>query len=531
MLVVFDLEGTLTENEFWDSFGQTRGTAAAAMSGKVDFRTVMLERFKAVAGMPAVDFKAAGDGLKLREGARELVDSLKALGFEVAIVSGGFDFFTRRIAGELGVAWWRANALVEEGGLATGFREPLVDAAAKRQFVESLQGELGVARSETVVVGDGANDLQMMALGFGVAFNAKPVVREAAGVAVDGGLEDLLPCFRRRAAEVAARPRVLVAGNVERAPFAASGFNVVFGKGLSKGELAARVKGFDALVYRGTERIDGSVMGGRLKLVVRPGVGLDGIDLEAAERKGIRVVNTPCASTVTVAEHCVALILCALRNIPQSHAALARGEWLKEKFCGVELCGRTVGIVGLGRIGIAVARRLKAFGVKLVAFDPYVDESVFVGEGVERMPSLEALLSSCDIVTLHVPLTRETRGMIDCKSIALMRRHAVFVNTSRGKVVVEVDLEAALREGRIAAAALDVFESEPLAAGRFAGLDNVVLTPHLGGSTHEALERISCECVQRIGEWWDCRETAVASEGVAAVGSGSVAAVVGGRRS
>ncbi|MBI5177500.1 HAD-IB family phosphatase [Candidatus Micrarchaeota archaeon] len=488
MLAVFDLEGTLCEGEFWDSFPQTMGAAAEAMSGGRDFRESVQARFAAVAGMPTGEFVGKGSCITSRPEARAVVGELRREGFEVAIASGGFDFFVGRIAGELGVRNWIANS-VEGNGRVEGFKEPLVDAAGKRAFVERLQRELGVTPRETVVIGDGANDLEMMAAGgLRISFNGKPVVEKRADVVVRGSLAGLVPHIMEFKKVVSSQPRAMLVGRVDSSGAIRQSSNCISFSRLSRGELLEKIGRFDALVYRGEERLDEEFFNhaGRLKLVVRPGVGVDHIDLQAAAKMGVRVESTPCASTRSVAELSIGLMLSLLRNIPKSHSSMVVGEWRKDDLEGFSLHGRTVGIVGLGRIGRAVARRLRAFDAVVVAFDPFLHAEDFAQLGVWRVESLGELLGQSDIVSLHVPLTEKTRGMIGPGELGLMRKTAFLINTSRGAVVDGGALVAALNAGVIAGAALDVFEQEPLPQGGLRECGNVVLTPHLGGSTAEA---------------------------------------------
>ncbi|MCX6768099.1 MAG: HAD-IB family phosphatase [Candidatus Micrarchaeota archaeon] len=505
MLAVFDVEGTVAEGEFWDQFTETRGTAAAAMNGEIGFRQVMEQRFNKIRGMKAVDFMERAEAVRPRPGAKKFFAMLRENGFETACVSGAFDFLVERIAREVGAGKWVANRPRVEKGRVTGFEEPLVDAQGKREFVEGLQQSMGFTKAETIVVGDGANDLEMMkAAGLGVAFNAKPVVAQEADVAVDGNsLEALAETIARYQAGMRQRHRVLVAGKLEKKGFEDAGINAAFYDSLDRKGLLEKIRDFHVLVYRGSEKIDAEVMDAakKLRLIVRPGVGLDHIDLAAAEARGIRVVNTPTASTETVAEHAICLMLSLLRKIPQAHASTKAGKWEKNAFHGTQLAGKTVGIAGVGRIGRAVARRLKAFGVRLVGYDPYLHPEDFADVGVERMPSFAALLAQADVVTLHVPLTQETKNMLNAKTMASMKKGAYLVNVSRGKVVEEKALCDALEAGRLAGAALDVFPTEPLEKCALHGFDNVILTPHIAGSTAEAVRKISEETAARILEF------------------------------
>lgn len=506
MLAVFDVEGTVAEGEFWDEFPETRGTAAAAMAGNADFRQVMEQRFSKIRGMKAGEFMERAEAVRPRPGAKTFFAKLRENGFETAFASGGFDFLVQRIAAEVGAGHWIANRPRIENGTVAGFEEPLVDAAGKKQFVEKLQDSLGVTRAETVVVGDGANDLQMMdAAGLAVAFNAKPVVGGEADAAVDSpGLDALVKPLVEYKEKIAAKPRVLVAGRLDRQGFEEAGINAAFYPDLDRSRLLEKVGDFHVLVYRGSEKMDAEVINAapKLRLIVRPGVGLDHIDLAAAGARGIRVINTPTASTETVAEHAICLMLSLLRKVPQAHASTKAGKWEKNAFHGTQLAGKTVGIVGVGRIGRAVARRLKGFGVRLAGYDPYLHPEDFNDAGIARMASLAALLAEADVVTFHVPLDAETNSMFNEKTLAFVKKGAYLVNVSRGKVVDENALCTALETGQLAGAALDVYPEEPLKKCRLHEFENVILTPHIAGSTGEAIRKISEEAAARINEFW-----------------------------
>jgi len=262
--------------------------------------------------------------------------------------------------------------------------------------------------------------------------------------------------------------------------------------GLSEDELVERVRDVDVLVVRSRTKVTRRVVEAarRLKAVMRAGVGVDNIDLEAARERGVVVVNTPGAPAESVAELTMAFALCLARRIPLLDRSMKEGRWLKGTV-GVELRGRTMGIIGLGSVGSIVARLAKAFGMRVVAYDPYVPRERAEELGVELL-SLEELLSTSDFVTIHVPLTPETRGMIGRREISLMKDGAFLINTSRGEVVDEEALYEALTTGKLAGAALDVYQREPPPPDHpLIKLDNVICTPHIGGSTGEAQLRIA----------------------------------------
>ena len=256
--------------------------------------------------------------------------------------------------------------------------------------------------------------------------------------------------------------------------------------GLSPEELMKSIKGQDVLVVRSATKVTREVIeaGENLKVIARAGMGLDNIDVRAAEERGIKVVNAPEAPSVAVAELVFGLILGWVRHIPQADLSMKQEKWEKSKLMGSELRGKTLGIVGTGRIGGEVAVRAKAFGMNLLAHDIVQNEELVKQTGA-RYVDMETLLRESDFVTLHVPLTEQTERMIGKRELELMKPTAVLINTARGEVVDEQALAEVLRSGRIAGACLDVYTREPLGDSPLLGLPNVVLTPHLGASTEE----------------------------------------------
>jgi D-3-phosphoglycerate dehydrogenase len=265
--------------------------------------------------------------------------------------------------------------------------------------------------------------------------------------------------------------------------------------------LAEAIGAYDALIVRSQTKVTADVLerADALKVVARAGIGLDNVDVDAATRRGIMVVNAPQSNILSAAEHTMALILAQARNIPAAHAALRAGSWERERFQGVELHGKTLGILGLGRVGAMVAQRAAGFGMRLVGFDPYVSKERARALGVELMPNLEAVLVQSDFVTIHLPKTPETSGLIGDREIALMKDGVRIVNTSRGGIVSEKALVAAVRDGKVAGVALDVFEQEPIPrAHPLLVYDNVVLTPHLGASTKEAQDKAGTAIAEMV---------------------------------
>jgi D-3-phosphoglycerate dehydrogenase / 2-oxoglutarate reductase len=264
-------------------------------------------------------------------------------------------------------------------------------------------------------------------------------------------------------------------------------------------DLASIIGEFDAIIIRSATSLDAELIGraGRLKVIGRAGVGVDNVDVDAATRRGIVVANAPEATVVSAAEHTLALLLAVARNVPQAHAALKQGAWERSRFAGIELAGKTLGVLGLGRIGRQVARRALAIGLRVVAYDPYVSLERFRELGVEPAPAPEDVYREADLITLHLPLNEETRGLLDKDAFAQMRDGVRIVNAARGGLLDEEALADAIRSGKVAGAALDVFEEEPY-SGPLLELEQVVVTPHLAGSTSEAQDRAGLIIAEQV---------------------------------
>lgn len=288
------------------------------------------------------------------------------------------------------------------------------------------------------------------------------------------------------------KPVVLLAEELSPATVDALGpdFEVRSCDGTDRVALVAAIADVDALMVRSATRVDDEVLsaGRRLKVVARAGVGLDNVDVRAATQHGVMVVNAPTSNIVSAAELAVGLLLAAARHVVPANEALRRGEWRRSRYTGVELYEKTVGIVGLGRIGVLVAQRLSAFGMRVVAYDPYVQAGRAAQMGV-RLVALDELLAEADAISVHLPKTPETAGLIGDEQLHRVKPEVIVVNAARGGIVDEQALYSALKEGRVAAAGLDVFASEPCTDSPLFELDNVVATPHLGASTAEAQEK------------------------------------------
>jgi D-3-phosphoglycerate dehydrogenase / 2-oxoglutarate reductase len=255
----------------------------------------------------------------------------------------------------------------------------------------------------------------------------------------------------------------------------------------------------DAIIVRGRTKVTADILAAapKVKVVGRAGVGVDNIDLKAAQAKNVVVVNAPQSTTIAVAEHTMALLLALARQVPMADAGLRKGEWLKKKLEGFELNGKTLGVIGMGRIGSGVAARAAAFGVKSIGYDPQLSNEEITKRGATPV-SLEELLAKADIVTIHVPLTPETRGLLNADRLATMKPSAVIVCTARGNVIDETALLAALDSGKLAGAALDVFSVEPVVDSPLVKHPKVVCTPHVAAQTLEAQERAARDIAEEI---------------------------------
>jgi D-3-phosphoglycerate dehydrogenase len=288
------------------------------------------------------------------------------------------------------------------------------------------------------------------------------------------------------------KPVVLIAEELSPATIDALGpdFEIRHCNGADRGQLLPAIAGVDAILIRSATKVDAEALGvaGRLRVIARAGVGLDNVDVTAATQAGVMVVNAPTSNIVSAAELTVALLLATARHVPQASAALRAGQWKRSAYTGAELFEKTLGVVGLGRIGVLVAQRLTAFGMNVVAYDPYVSTVRAAQLGV-RLLGLDELLAESDFITVHLPKTAETAGLIGEPELRLVKPTVRIVNAARGGIIDENALYVALKEGRVAAAGLDVFSKEPCTTSPLFELESVVATPHLGASTDEAQER------------------------------------------
>ena len=270
--------------------------------------------------------------------------------------------------------------------------------------------------------------------------------------------------------------------------------------GLSPDDLRAEISQYDALVIRSATRVDDALFDAavNLKVVGRAGIGLDNVDVDSATRHGVLVVNAPQSNVLSAAEHTMALLLAQARNIPQAHGALVAGSWERERWQGVELHGKTLGIVGLGRVGTLVAQRANAFGMRLIAFDPYVAPARASQMGVELFEDVGEVCRRSDFLTIHLPKTPETVGIVGDRELSNVKPGIRVVNTARGGLIDEEALVRALKDGRVSGASVDVFDEEPITDHPLFEMQNVVVTPHLGASTAEAQDKAGLAIAEQV---------------------------------
>lgn len=300
-------------------------------------------------------------------------------------------------------------------------------------------------------------------------------------------------------------PKVLIADELSPAAveiFARRGIEADVQVGLTKAQLLQVIGGYDGLAVRSATKADRDVIAAasRLRVIGRAGIGVDNIDIAAATARGIVVMNTPFGNSITTAEHAIALLFAVARQIGEANASTQAGKWEKERFMGIELHGKTLGVVGCGNIGAIVADRALGLKMKVVAFDPFLSQERAVALGVEKV-ELGELLARADAITLHTPLTDMTRNIISAEGLASTKRGVIIINAARGGLVDEVALRAALDSGHVAGAGFDVFTKEPARENVLFGARNFIATPHLGASTVEAQEKVALQVAEQMSDY------------------------------
>ncbi len=300
-------------------------------------------------------------------------------------------------------------------------------------------------------------------------------------------------------------PKVLISDKLSPAAidiFRRRGIEVDFKPGLSPAELRAIIGGYDGLAVRSASKVTREVLDAapRLRVVGRAGIGVDNVDVTSATHRGVVVMNTPYGNAITTAEHAIAMMFALARQLPEASTSTRAGKWEKNRFMGVELFGKTLGLIGCGNIGSLVADRAVGLKMKIVAFDPFLSDKRAVELGVEKV-ELSELLARADIISLHAPLTEQTRNILSRENIFRMKRGARLINCARGGLVDEAALYDALKQGHLAGAALDVFETEPATDSPLFALENVVCTPHLGAATAEAQENVALQVADQMADY------------------------------
>ncbi|MEQ8828742.1 MAG: phosphoglycerate dehydrogenase [Alphaproteobacteria bacterium] len=301
-------------------------------------------------------------------------------------------------------------------------------------------------------------------------------------------------------------PKVLISDKLSDravAVFRDRGIDVDFEPGLSAEDLLARIADYDGLAIRSATKVTDAVLAagnGRLKVVGRAGIGVDNVDLPAATKNGVVVMNTPFGNSITTAEHAIAMMMALARQIPAADASTRAGKWEKSKFMGVELFGKTLGLVGSGNIGSIVADRAQGLKMKVVAYDPFLSPERARELGVEKV-GIDDLLARANFITIHTPLTDSTRNLLDAKALAKCKPGVRIVNCARGGIIDEAALKDALESGHVAGAALDVFAEEPARDNPLFGIPNVVATPHLGAATEEAQENVALQVAEQMSDY------------------------------
>lgn len=300
-------------------------------------------------------------------------------------------------------------------------------------------------------------------------------------------------------------PKVLISDKLSEQAvgiFRSHGIDVDFRPGLPADDLLSIIGDYDGLAIRSATKVTKDVLGKamNLKVVGRAGIGVDNVDVPAATERGVVVMNTPYGNAITTAEHAIAMMLSLARQIPQADTSTQAGKWEKSKFMGVELTGKTLGLIGCGNIGSIVADRAHGLRMKVLAYDPYLSEPRATELGVRKV-GLDELFAEADVISLHTPLTDATRGIVDAAAIARMRKGVRIINCARGGLVVEEDLRTALDSGQVAGAGFDVFVQEPATENALFGHPNVICTPHLGAATSEAQEKVALQIAEQMSDY------------------------------
>lgn len=525
-LVALDFEGVLVEGEFLLELAKlavkgeiVEQLTKAGIGGSIRWTEAFGQRLELLKGVEYEKCILAARALKLRPGAKEFVDSLRRLGaVKVGVITGCFDLIVKLLGEQLGLDFVVANKLIFDDGRLS--RVELIVDENKDIHLECIAQRFGIKMSNVIAIGDGANDVKMISkAGLGIAFNSAPVLQKYAKVTVQAErLDALLPVIKdfieeRQKQESSSfsgsggtvHAKVLVCDAIDPEGInllKRFGFKVTNKPDISYEELKKEVADYDVLIVRSRTKVTREIIdaGKNLKIIARAGAGVDNIAVDYAEGKGIKVICASEAVANAVAELTVGLMISLARQISRADRAMKDGKWIKSELEGWELCGKTLGIVGCGRIGQRVAQIAKALGMKVLVSDINCPSMDLLNEFRARLVPLEELLRESDVITLHVPLNSQTRHMIGEKEIQQMKDGVYIINTSRGAVMDEKALFEALKSGKVAGAALDVYEKEPPTNYSLLTLPNVVCTSHIGAQTKEAQKDASVVVAKKIIE-------------------------------
>lgn len=520
-LVILDFEGVLVKGEFLLELSKVAGKhdvmerlTKESLEGLSEWKETLYRRIELLKGVEYEKCLEVAKALKLFPGACEFINALKGFGnVKVGVITGCFDIVVNEVKEKLGLDFAVTNKLIFENDKLAGV-EVIVD-ANKEAHMESLAKLYGVDLENVIAIGDGANDIGMIKkAGLGIALNPVPVLTKHAKVTLRvERLDETLPIIREfiherqaqasKSASEKLKPKVLVCDPIDEEGIRLLerfGFEVENKPQISYDDLKKDIAKYDVLIVRSRTKVTKEVIdaGKNLKVIARAGAGVDNIDVEYAESRGIKVICASDAVANSVAELTMGLILSLARQIPLADYEMKKGKWIKNEVRGWELRGKTIGIIGFGRIGQRVAQLAKAFGMKILIYDLNRPSENSVKDLGAQLVSFNELLSMSDIITLHVPLTAQTYHMIGRDEIAKMKNGVYIINTSRGAVIDENALFEALKTGKVAGAALDVYEKEPPDNYDFIKMQNVVCTPHIGAQTLEAQKRTSIDIAAKV---------------------------------
>lgn len=523
-LVVLDFEGVLVKGEYLQELATFAGKnrevdklTRDGIEGRIDWKEALKLRMEHLKGVDYEKCMEAAKKLELYNGAKEFIEALREIGdVKVGIITGCFDIAVNPVKETLGLDFAVANRLLFNSGKLNGV-EISVD-VNKDVHMECLAKSYGVEMENVIAIGDGANDISMVSkAGLGIGFNPAPILEKHAKINLcTERLDKVLPIIKdfiekRRSNKALKRfdkeekQKALICDPIDKEGIELlrnSGFEVILKPKISYEDLKNLVSDCQVLIVRSRTKVTKEIIdaGRNLKIIARAGSGVDNIDVEYAEKKGINVICASESVTASVAELTVGLMISLVRHIPQADRAMKEGKWIRDKIEGWELQGKTVGIIGFGRIGQRVAKIARALGMKIIVCELNSPPENLLKELDAQLLPLKELLKISDIITLHVPLTQQTYHLIGEKEIQEMKNGAYIINTSRGSIIDEKALFEALKTGKIAGAAVDVYEKEPPEDYSLIKLPNVICTPHIGAQTIEAQRNASLSVATKIVE-------------------------------